>query len=283
MARQIESFYSDPAPAPRTEELERELERLRGELAAKEAAESLARPDPMELVERQYALATKYFETPEKARTEMPVAKGDRVPVTKVRRPPSRIVSTLARPSEDSAAAAENTPPRNSGFHTPVGASDTLPANAIRACIAEYQTVNGNTRLKLRLLEPLMAGETEVPENAVLYAVGRIDGQRLSVVVTSIEYGGCIIPVALTAYDTDGQAGLYIPNTAERTALKEGAASIGAGLGTSISFARSAGQQVAMDVVRGVMSGGSQYLASKMREAKVSVKAGYGVLLISEQ
>lgn len=192
MARQIESFYSDPAPAPRTEELERELERLRGELAAKEAAESLARPDPMELVERQYALATKYFETPEKVRTEM-------------------------------------------------------------------------------------------PENTVLYAAGRIDGQRLSVVVTSIEYGGSIIPVALTAYDTDGQAGLYIPNTAERTALKEGAASIGAGLGTSISFARSAGQQVAMDVVRGVMSGGSQYLASKMREAKVSVKAGYGVLLISEQ
>ena len=29
MARQIESFYSDPAPAPRTEDLERELERLR--------------------------------------------------------------------------------------------------------------------------------------------------------------------------------------------------------------------------------------------------------------
>ena len=38
MARQIESFYSDPAPAPRTADLERELERLRGELAAKEAA-----------------------------------------------------------------------------------------------------------------------------------------------------------------------------------------------------------------------------------------------------
>lgn len=114
MARQIESFYSDPAPAPRTADLERELERLRGELAAKEAAESLARPDPMELVERQYALATKYFETPEKARTEIPAARGDRVPVTKVRRPPSRIVSTLARPSEDSATA----PPRNSGFHT---------------------------------------------------------------------------------------------------------------------------------------------------------------------
>lgn len=44
MARQIESFYSDPAPDPHTADLERELERLRGELTAKEAAESLARP-----------------------------------------------------------------------------------------------------------------------------------------------------------------------------------------------------------------------------------------------
>ena len=81
-----------------------------------------------------------------------------------------------------------------------------------------------------------MAGETEVPENTVLYAAGRIDGQRLSVVVTSIEYGGQHHSGRSTAYDTDGQAGLYIPNTAERTALTEGAASIRAGLGTSISL-----------------------------------------------
>ena len=38
-------------------------------------------------------------------------------------------------------------------------------------------------------------------------------------------------------------------------------ANIGGGLGTSISFARSAGQQVAMDITRGLMQGGSQYLA----------------------
>lgn len=284
MTRQIESFYNEPAPDPRAEELKQELERLRKELAAKEAAESIPSPDPMELVEKQYALATKYFDMSGKEQVKLSkVNKDKKVPVTKVRRSGNQIVSTLTRSSEDSATAAGKALSRSSGFHTPVGASDALPANAIRACIAEDQTVSGDARLKLRLLEPLMAGETEVPENTVLYAVGRIEGQRLSVIVTSIEYGGSIIPVALTAYDTDGQAGLYIPNTAERTAFKEGAANIGTGLGSSISFARNAGQQVAMDVVRGVMSGGSRYIASKMREVKVSVKAGYGILLISEQ
>ena len=80
-----------------------------------------------------------------------------------------------------------------------------------------------------------------------------------------------------------GQAGLFVPNTAERTAMKEAAANIGGSFGTSISFARSASQQLVMDVTRGVLSGGSQYLATKMREVKVSVKANYQLLLISKK
>lgn len=104
----------------------------------------------------------------------------------------------------------------------------------------------------------------------------------MAVTVNSIESGGNILPVELTAYDMDGQAGLFVPNTAERTAMKEAAANIGGSFGTSISFARSASQQLVMDVTRGVLGGGSQYLATKMREVKVSVKANYQLLLISK-
>ena len=43
----------------------------------------------------------------------------------------------------------------------------------------------------------------------------------MAVTVNSIESGGNILPVELTAYDMDGQAGLFVPNTAERTAMKE--------------------------------------------------------------
>ena len=45
----------------------------------------------------------------------------------------------------------------------------------------------------------------------------------MAVTVNSIESGGNILPVELTAYDIDGQAGLFVPNTAERTAMKEAA------------------------------------------------------------
>lgn len=79
------------------------------------------------------------------------------------------------------------------------------------------------------------------------------------------------------------EEGLFVPNTAERTAMKEAAANIGGSFGTSISFARSASQQLVMDVTRGVLGGGSQYLATKMREVKVVVKANYQLLLISKK
>ena len=112
-------------------------------------------------------------------------------------------------------------------------------------------------------------GGALVPANTPLYGTVRIEGQRMAVTVNSIESGG--------------QAGLFVPNTAERTAMKEAAANIGGSFGTSISFARSASQQLVMDVTRGVLGGGSQYLATKMREVKVAVKANYQLLLISKK
>ena len=54
-------------------------------------------------------------------------------------------------------------------------------------------------------------------------------------------------------------------------------------MGTSNSFAQSAGQQVAMDITRGLMQGGSQYLAKKFRTVKVHLKANYQVMLYAKQ
>ena len=98
-----------------------------------------------------------------------------------------------------------------------------------------------------------------------------------------IESGGNIIPVQLTAHDTDGQAGLNIPNSLEREAAKEAVASVGSSGISSISVTHNAGQQAAMDLVRGAMSAGSQYLNAKMREVKINLKAGYQLLLISKE
>lgn len=89
--------------------------------------------------------------------------------------------------------------------------------------------------------------------------------------------------VELAVYDNEGMKGLCIETSLEREAAKEAMANIGGGLGTSISFARSAGQQVAMDITRGLMQGGSQYLAKKFRTVKVHLKAGDPLMLYAKQ
>ena len=144
------------------------------------------------------------------------------------------------------------------------------------------QLMDGQT-VKLRLLEPLQAGNVIVPKNSLVSGSAKVQGERLDILVSSLEYAGNIIPVELAVYDSDGQKGLSVPSSLEQEAAKEAMANIGAGLGTSISFAQSAGQQVAMDITRGLMQGGSQYLAKKFRTVKVHLKANYQVMLYAKQ
>ena len=117
----------------------------------------------------------------------------------------------------------------------------------------------------------------------ILVVILLVQGERLDILVSSIEYAGNIIPVELAVFDTDGQKGLSVPSSMEQEAFNEAMANIGSGLGTSISFAQSAGQQVAMDVTRGLLQGTSGYLAKKFRTVKVKLKAGYKVMLYAKQ
>lgn len=171
---------------------------------------------------------------------------------------------------------------RNYGFNTPVGGKVAAEHNSIRVCVDGDQIVRSGSPVRLRLQETMQTGSVTIPENTVLFGTAQISGQRMGIVVTGIEYESNIIPVELSAYDLDGMPGLNIPPSLEREAAKNAAANMGSGLGTSVSFTRSAGQQVAMDLVRGVMSGGSQYAATKLREVKIALKANYQLLLISK-
>ena len=192
-------------------------------------------------------------------------------------------MSGLSQPVSDSAFMAQYAKPRNYGFNTAVGEGVAENRNAIRAAIDADQVITAGAVVRLRLLEPMQVARYVLPTNTVVFGVAGIEGQRLSITVKSIESGGSIIPVQLTAHDTDGQPGLNIPNSLEREAAKEAVASVGSSGISSISVTHNAGQQAAMDLVRGAMSAGSQYLNAKMREVKINLKAGYQLLLISKE
>ncbi len=178
---------------------------------------------------------------------------------------------------------AELTVERQHGFNTPIGTGYELGANTIRACIHEEQTLTDGQRVKLRLLEALRAGSVTLPAGHVISGVTRLQKDRLEILINSVEYKGNIIPVAMTVYDTDGSSGIYCPGSEELNAMKEATANIGSSLGSSISFASSAGQQIAMDVTRGIITGGSQYLSKKLRVVKVTLKENYQVLLLPKK
>ena len=285
MNRQLGSFYETPKEDKEKEELKRQVEELTARLDAKESGAG-SMDEQVALMEKSYELAAKYMNggQPGQVAQVTPTAaiqeKGCATPVKAIS---DRTVSGLQQPMSNAEFIAEYSKPRNYGFNTAVGSSYSMGKNTIRACVHNDQTLTDGQTVKLRLLEPLQAGNVIVPKNSLVSGSAKVQGERLDILVSSLEYAGNIIPVELAVYDSDGQKGLSVPSSLEQEAAKEAMANIGAGLGTSISFAQSAGQQVAMDITRGLMQGGSQYLAKKFRTVKVHLKANYQVMLYAKQ
>ena len=286
MNRQLGSFYETPKEDKEKEELKRQVEELSARLDAKESGAGNM-DEQVALMEKSYELAARYMNDGGQNGqvAQVPVAgtvtqKPQAQPVQAIR---ETTVSGLQQPMNDADFIRAYSQPRNYGFNTAVGTGYAMGKNTVAACIHQDQTLTDGQAVKLRLLEPMQAGNIVVPKNTLVAGTAKVQGERLDILVSSIEYAGNIIPVELAVFDTDGQKGLSVPSSMEQEAFNEAMANIGSGLGTSISFAQSAGQQVAMDVTRGLLQGTSGYLAKKFRTVKVKLKAGYKVMLYAKQ
>lgn len=290
--RQLGTFYETPKVDAEKEELKRQVEELTARLDAQQG-QAGGIDEQVALMEKSYELAAKYMGQNGQAGhggaiVQVPVTgqstgQGTGKPVVAVQAARQQTVSGLQQPMSDAEFMRAYSQPRNYGFNTAVGSGYAMGKNTIRACIHQDQTIMDGQTVKLRLLEPLQAGNLVIPQNTLVSGTGKVQGERLDIVVSSIEYRGNLLPVELAVYDSDGQKGLSVPSSLEQEAAKEALANIGGGLGTSISFAQSAGQQIAMDLTRGVMQGGSQYLAKKFRTVKVHLKAGYELMLYAKE
>ena len=290
--RQLGTFYETPKVDEEKEELKRQVEELTARLDAQQG-QAGGIDEQVALMEKSYELAAKYMGQNGQAGqsgavVQVPVTgqntgQGTGKPAVAVQAARQQTVSGLQQPMSDAEFMRAYSQPRNYGFNTAVGSGYAMGKNTIRACIHQDQTIMDGQTVKLRLLEPLQAGNLVIPQNTLVSGTGKVQGERLDIVVSSIEYRGNLLPVELAVYDSDGIKGLSVPSSLEQEAAKEALANIGGGLGTSISFAQSAGQQIAMDLTRGVTQGGSQYLAKKFRTVKVHLKAGYELMLYAKE
>lgn len=278
------NFYDSPEEDPEKEELQKRVEELEAMMAQQQEQPS-SMDEQLALLEKSYELAAKYTgqngqqgNTPAEQNPEPAYRNGKAVamPVGQVR---PQVVSSLAQPMSDSAFIAGYTGERNFGFNTVVGIAAEEGKNTIAACIHADQTITDGQAVRLRLLEPMRVAGRIIPRNTVVVGGARVQGERLGIELSSIEYGGTIIPVELAVFDSDGQEGIFIPGSMEIDAVKEIAANMGSSLGSSINISTNAGAQLASDLGKGVIQGTSQYIAKKMRTVKVHLKAGYKVLL----
>ena len=286
--RTLGSFYESPKEDPEKERMAKELEELKTRLAEKENRKSSVE-EQMAVMEKSYQMAAKYIPQMQGQTSTQPTveqsSKGTNKPnIVPVSQVDDRIVSALQQDVEISRVLVGSKVPireTNNGFYTVSDDKlDQGSKNTISACIHNDQTIVDGQSVRLRLTEQLQAGTILVPTNAIISGTARIQGERMGISVNSLEYDGLILPVDLTVYDTDGQRGIYIPNTGTVNAAKEIVANMGTRAGTSISLTNNASQQLVADLGRSAIQGTSQYMAKKLREVKVNLKAGYKILLL---
>ncbi|MEL1240389.1 conjugative transposon protein TraM [Flavobacterium flavipallidum] len=274
-----------------TIQLRKQLDELKAQLVKKDSEAVDPVESQLELMEKSYQMAAKYLPT-NMASTEQ--LKEQKTPFSSsstqkevfigVTPNLKKVVSALYREPTDSTIFANWSENRNHGFYT-VGKTEQQiqPQNSIRAVIHETQRLIGEGSVRLRLLQAAKTANHLIPQGTVLTANAKFQQGRLQMKITSVELKGSIFPVAITVYGLDGQEGLLVPYSLEMNALTEMASNMSQTSGTSIMMTRSAGQQIAGDLSRGVVQGVSGYFSKKMRTPKVTLKAGHQVFLISKK
>lgn len=285
--RQLGSFYKEPTA--KTDEqaqlaLESRIQELEQRLSEEQSRKS-EEEEQLAMIEKSYAIAARYMggggqSSGGDAVQTTANTTNDKVavqPVTQVRR---NVVSLLAAPMSDSVFMEEFVKPRNWGFNTAAGNEEVKDKNSIRACVYQTVTITDGQEVGLRLLEPMMAGNYLIPANTVVTGSARITGERMGITINAIQHAGNVIPVELLVYDLDGGQGISVPGSEEINAVKEIAANMGSGMGSSITITDDAGSQLLADLGRSAIQGASQYVSKKMRAVKITLKAGYQVLLL---
>lgn len=300
--RLLNSFYAPDPNEQEREALRSELDNLKKELAAKNENEDAEEKRQLALMEKSYQMAAKYLPqsssttnaahafTPakEKGALNIPAkpqaSSTGSLPAMEVLAERKQVVSSLNQPMTDADFVQQyGTKPRNMGFHSLTSAVSAVSRNTLSVVVDRTATLKEGDNVALRLLETAQVQGLRIPRQSRLIARAKIEGNRLHLLVKSIEVKGRIIAVKLSAYDTDGQEGVFIPGSEDINALKEVSANIGGSMGTSFTFASSAKDQIISEAARGVMQGASQLLQKKLRTVKVTLKGGYRLFLVQSK
>jgi conjugative transposon TraM protein len=146
--------------------------------------------------------------------------------------------------------------------------------NAIEAVIHTTQTLVNGSVVKFRILNDIYVNGSLIPKSEFLFGQASLDGERLKIEINSIHYGKSIFPVNMAVYDLDGLEGIYVPGAITRDVAKQ---SVDNGLQSMDLMTLN--PSIAAQATASGISAAKSLLSKKAKLIKVTVKAGYYVLL----
>lgn len=150
--------------------------------------------------------------------------------------------------------------------------------NSISAIIHEDQSIITGSTVKMRLADEIYINGIKIPRDNFIYGTAALNGERLIIAIKSVRYQHNLFPVELSVYDMDGLEGLYIPGAISRDVAKESANRGMQNVGFGV-LDPSIGMQAASVGVEAAKS----LLSKKVKLVRVTIKAGYQVLLKDEK
>jgi conjugative transposon TraM protein len=157
-------------------------------------------------------------------------------------------------------------------------------ADFIKVVIDENVTGYAGSRIRLRLLDDIDAGNYRIAKGTYLYAlITGFSGQRVELTVKSILYENKILPVKLQVYDLDGLSGLYVPESAFRDFTKDLGTNTVQGVTIDGGGTGSVASQFAMSTASKMFESTSSAIAGLIRKDKAKIKYNSYLYLIDNE
>lgn len=286
----LSSFY-DNTENQETVRLKKQIEELEKRLEEKDTSTALTMDNQLELMEKSFQMAAKYLPGGQNPNVSLPVNQTPSVKtipskkqaITVIDKTDKEIVSSLVKPMSLQDFLSGNFQD-NQTFYTAEGERKAqIHKNSIRVSIKEDQVIINEGYIKLRLLESIVINGALLPSESTLIAKGKVNSGRLELSVNSIKIEETIIETELIGYDNYGQRGLEVLDLQEISASKEIIANMGQTAGTSISMTKSASDQIAGDLTKGLIQGVSGYFSKKVKAQRVTLKQGQELFLVPKE
>jgi len=146
--------------------------------------------------------------------------------------------------------------------------------NSIAAVVHESQTLTAGATVKLRLTSDVFIQGIAIPKGTFVFGTASLQEERLLITITHVRFQNNLLPVSLSVHDLDGLAGIHIPGSINRDVAKQSAEQSM----QSVELMTLDPSLQAQAAAAGVNAAKS-LLSKKVKLTKVTVKAGYQVLL----